>query len=155
MARLYSFVPLVAALMLSACAAPTISRPSMSYVAPEITASDAQLLAADSVAYLADPLPPAKTTVMLDPPSNGDHDTLTAAMLDALRARGYGVTVVDPKTGTATGEGVPLRYVAAPALNGVVLRLQFQGIEAARFYPRSSDGKLLPDSAPITVRGGK
>lgn len=155
MARLLSLAPLAAALLLSACAAPPISRPSMSYVAPEITASDAKMLAADSVAYLADPLPPAKTTVLLDPPSSTDHDTLTAPMLDALRARGYGVTVVDPKTGTATGEGVPLRYLATPALNGVVLRLQFQSIEAASFYPRSADGKLVPNGTPITVRGEK
>lgn len=152
MARIYSLLPLLAAVVLSACAT---SRPSMSYVAPEITAADAQVLAADSVAYLANPLPPARTTLLLDPPSDGKHDALTGAMLNSLRARGYGVAVVDPKTGVPAGQGVPLRYLASPALSGVVLRLQFQGVEAASYYPRTTDGKLLPNGAPFTVRGGK
>lgn len=152
MARIYSLVPLVAAVLLSACAT---SRPSMSYVAPEITSADAQLLAASSVGYLADPLPPARTTLVLDPPNSAKHDALTVAMLNALRARGYGVSVVDPKTGAAAGQGVPLRYLASPAASGVVLRLQFQGVEAASFYPRTADGKLLSSGAPFTVRGGK
>lgn len=94
MARIHSLLPLVAAVLLSACAT---SRPSMSYVAPEITSADAQLLAAASVGYLADPLPPARTTLVLDPPNSAKHDALTVAMLNALRARGYGVSVVDPK----------------------------------------------------------
>lgn len=142
-------LPLAAAVFLSACAT---SRPSMSYVSPDITPSDAQILAAGSVAYLADPLPPAKTTIVLDPPSSGKHDALTAAMLRSLRARGYGVTVVDPKTGVAAGEGTPLRYIASPLENGFLVRLQFQAVEATRFYPRSADGKLL-FGAPYMVRG--
>lgn len=151
MARIHSLMPLAAALLLSACAT---SRPSMSYVSPEISAGDAQILAAASVQYLADPLPPARTTLVLDPPSSGKHDALTAAMLNSLRARGYGVSVADPKTGVAAGQGVPLRYLASPAFSGVVLRLQFQGVEATSFYPRTAAGKLSA-GAPFTVRGGK
>ena len=149
---LRKLLPLAAVVLLSACAT---SRPSMSYVAPEVTAADAQVLAAVSVAYLADPLPPARTTLVLDPPLSGKHDALTAAMLNSLRARGYGVSLVDPKTGTAAGQGTPLRYLASPLASGVVLRLQFQGVEATRFYPRTTNGKLLSDGAPFTVRGGK
>lgn len=150
MARLHLIAPLAAALLLSACAT---SRPTMSYVEPTVTASDAQTLASDTVAYLADPLPPARTTIVLDPPAAKDHDALTAAMLPALRARGYGVTLVDPQTGKAGGAGVPLRYIASPLDSGVLLRLQYQGTEASRYYPRSSNGQLLP-GAPFTVRGG-
>ncbi|MFU6542265.1 conjugal transfer protein TrbH [Pseudomonas aeruginosa] len=125
----------------------------MSYVEPTVTASDAQTLASDTVVYLADSLPPARTTLVLDPPAAKDHDALTAAMLPALRARGYGVTLVDPQTGKAGGAGVPLRYIASPLDSGVLLRLQYQGIEASRYYPRSSNGQLLL-GAPFTVRGG-
>lgn len=146
------FLPLVAAVFLSGCA---ISRPTMSFVAPELTASDAQVLAADSLAYLADPLPPARTTIILDPPLNGQHDALSGPFELSFRSRGYGVLVVDPKTGVAAGQGTPLRYLASPLESGVVLRLQFQGNEATRFYPRSSGGKLLSNGAPFTVRGGK
>ncbi|WP_227650638.1 hypothetical protein [Klebsiella pneumoniae] len=49
--------------------------------------------------------------------------------------------------------GVPLRYIASPLDSGVLLRLQYQGIEASRYYPRGSNGQLLP-GAPFTVRGG-
>lgn len=152
MARILALLPLAAAVLLSACAT---SRPSMSYVAPEVTPVDAQTLAADTVAYLADPLPPARTTLVLDPPAGAKHDALTGAMLVALRARGYGVSVVDPKTGKAAGQGTPLRYLASPLYRGVVLRLQFQGVEASRFYPRTASGKLVPADAPFTVRGGQ
>ncbi|WP_443694974.1 conjugal transfer protein TrbH [Pseudomonas sp.] len=127
----------------------------MSYVAPELTGSDAQVLAADSMAYLADPLPPARTTLILDPPLSGQNDALSALFELSFRGRGYGVLVVDPKTGLAAGQGTPLRYLASSFESGVVLRLQFQGSEATRFYPRSTGGKLLSNGAPFMVRGGK
>ncbi|MBD8483925.1 conjugal transfer protein TrbH [Pseudomonas coleopterorum] len=152
MTRILALVPLAAAVLLSACAT---SRPSMSYVAPEVTAADAQTLAADTVAYLSDPLPPARTTLVLDPPTHAKHDALTVAMLNALRARGYGVSIVDPKTGVPAGQGTPLRYLASPLYSGMVLRLQFQGVEASRFYPRTASGKLVPADADFMVRGSK
>jgi len=146
MARLYFILPL-ATITLSACAT---SRPTMSYVEPTVTASDAQVLANDTVTYLSDTLPPARTILVLDTPVTKDHDALTAAMLPALRARGYGVTLVNPQTGAA---GMPLRYMASSLDSGVLLRLQYQDIEASRYYPRSSNGQLLLD-APFTVRVG-
>ncbi|EJD3148822.1 conjugal transfer protein TrbH [Salmonella enterica] len=152
MTRARMFLPLFAALVLSACAT---SRPSMSYVAAEVTSSDARTLAADAVAYLADPLPPAHTTLVLDPPAASGQDVLTPAMLAALRARGYGVTVADAKTGAAAGKGTPLRYLASPLDSGVVMRLQYLGVEASRFYPRTTNGQLLSNGAPFIVRGGQ
>jgi len=144
------FLSLVVALALSACA--TTSRPSMSYVAPTVTASDAQTLADDAVQHLADPLPPARTTLVLDTP-RGANDALTASMLEKLRARGFGVTQADPQTGPKADQGTPLRYLASPLENGVVLRLQYLGREATKFYPRTADGRLL-NTAPFTVREG-
>jgi hypothetical protein len=146
------FLPLAVAILLSGCA---VSRPTTSYVAPELTAADAQVLAADSVAYLADSLPPARTTLILDPPLSGKHDSLSALYELSFRGRGYGVLVVDPKTGVAAGQGTLLRYLASPFESGVVLRLQYQGVESTRFYPRNAGGKLLSNGAPFMVRGAK
>ncbi|WP_244149732.1 conjugal transfer protein TrbH [Xenorhabdus eapokensis] len=135
---------------MSAC---VTTRPSMSYVAPEITAKDAQVLATDAVSHLENPLPPARTTVSLDPPiSNAQPDVLTPALLAALRMRGYGVTITDRKTGRVAGKAMLLRYLASPFESGVIMRLQYLGIEASRFYPRATDGTLLLNGAPFTVR---
>lgn len=158
MQNLRFIVPVVAALALSACAT---SRPSMSYVAPEITYSDAQTMATDAVNFLADPLPPAHTTLILDPPrpkqpasAVNPTDALTAAMTEKLRARGYGISVVtdDEHKDATARKGTALRYLASPLDNGIVLRLQFGGQEATKLYPRTTDGKLMP-SGPFMLRG--
>lgn len=146
-------VPVALSLTLAACA--TAPRPTMSYAAQEITATDANILASDAVAHLADPLPPAKTTLVLDAPrpESGMADVMTPAMLEKLRARGYGVVQADAEKGPQAGEGTVLRYLASPLNNGVVLRLQYEKQEASRFYPRTKDGALVP-GAPFAVRNG-
>lgn len=136
------------ALLLSACAT---TRPTMSYVSPELTDNDAAVLAGDTARHLADRLPPAKSTVVLDPPA-GQSDVMTAALLAKLREAGYGVVEADRQAGPKQGEGTPVRYLVSPLENGVVLRLQYLGIEASRFYPRTANGALL-SSGPFTVRG--
>lgn len=147
----YLLESIAAAFLLSACAT---SRPTMSYVEPTVTIMDAQTLANDTVAFLADPLPPARTTLFIDPPVVKGADALTATIVPALRARGYGVSLVDQKTGQASGQGVLLRYIASSLDSGLLLRLQYLGVEASRYYPRSYDSSLLP-GAPFTVRGGR
>ncbi len=152
MRKLRFLLPLVVALTLGACAT---SRPSMSYVAPEVTASDAQTVAEDAVKFLAEQLPPARTTLLLDPPaatSSSSADTLTAAISEKLRERGYGIAiVVDARPESQAGQGTPLRYLAAPLENGIVLRLQYSGQEASKLYPRTTDGRLLTNG-PFTLR---
>lgn len=145
-------MPVVLSLTLAACAT---SRPTMSYVAKEITPADAVTLASDAVAHLAAPLPPAHTTLVLDAPpvAAGQADVLTPVMVEKLRERGYGVTEADAKTGPQDGQGTMLRYLASPMDNGVVLRLQYLQSEASRFYPRGADGALIP-GAPFAVRNG-
>lgn len=129
------------------------TRPSMSYVAPEVTANDATVLAADAAEHLAPALPPARTTLVLDPPASQQNDVMTPAMIEQLRATGYGVVQVEPNRPKDAPqiEGVPLRYLVSPLQAGVLMRLQYQGIEAARFYPRATDGSLV-EAAPFTVR---
>ncbi len=145
-------LPVLAALALSACAT---SRPSMSYVAPEVTASDARTLATDAVDFLADPLPPAKTTLLLDPPAvrqGAAPDVLTPAITDSLRARGYGLAVVvDDRPASKDVQAIPFRYLASPLDNGIVLRLQFKGQEATKLYPRTTAGTLLTNG-PFLLR---
>lgn len=155
--RLHLFASLAVALTLGACA--TTPRPSASYVDPAINSADAKTLADDAAAYLSGPLPPAHTTLVIDPPAARDmSDVLTPALQIALRAKGYGIFILsadrpsakelpEPQTGTV------LRYLANPLETGVVLRLQFHGMEASRFYQRSNDGVLLPNGFPFTVGG--
>ncbi|OHV78536.1 hypothetical protein [Rhizobium sp. LCM 4573] len=144
-------IPVVAAVMmavlLSAC---TTMRSTVSYVSPELTPLDAQLLAADSASHLSGALPAAKTTLVLDPPAGGDR--LTPAMMTKLRDAGFGV--VEAKNGDQQVQGVALRYLASPLENGVVLRLQYEGVEASRFYPRTASGALA-SASPFTVREPK
>ena len=78
---------------------------------------------------------------------------MTPAMVEQLRATGYGVVEAprNPGKDAPPVEGVPLRYLVSPLQAGVLMRLQYRGVEAARFYPRSTDGSLV-EAAPFTVR---
>jgi len=139
-------------LLASALAGCASMRPSMSFVAPEITAPDAAKLAADAAQWLAKPLPPARTTIVLDPPaSSRQGDVMTPAMVEQLRASGFGVVQVPKGKDAPTPQGVPVRFLVSPLDTGVLMRLQYQGVEAARFYPRSTSGALV-EAAPFTVR---
>lgn len=151
--------PVALALTLAACAT---SRPGSSYVAQEISAADAQVMAGDTVAFLADPFPPARTTLVLHPPkaNPGHPDTLTPVLIERLRERGYGITTVGTKEegqDAQAGAGEALRYLATPmataTASGVVLRLQYLNQEATRFYLRNADGTLSYGS-PFSVREG-
>lgn len=134
--------------LLSACA----SMPrDASFAAPEITAADATTLATDSAQHLATALPPARTTLLLQPAKT---DVLTAALLRQLIDHGFGVIEADPRAKgaqSAPADAVSLRYLASPFDAGVVVRLQYRGIEASRYYPRAADGSLVT-AAPFTVR---
>lgn len=142
-------VSIALAAVISGCAS---NRPSMSYVAPEITATDAALLATDTVKFLTGPLPPAHTTLQLDAPAaSSKPDVLTPVLLEKLRARGYGVVEADSKTGPVRGQGVMIRFLASPLDHGVVLRLQYPQREASRYYPRGADGQLAAGTE-FTVR---
>ena len=151
------FIPLVitAFVLMSACATSRPSISSISYVAPEVRANDAQTLASDAVNFLAAALPPAKTTLLLNPPATGQSatpDVLTSALTDRLRRRGYGIAVVvDERPTSQTTQATPLRYLASPLDNGIVLCLQFKGQEATKLYPRTTNGTLLANG-PFLLR---
>lgn len=143
---------ILAASALSGCA--SLPSSSMSYVSSKITApSDASVMAYDAANYLTTALPPAKTTLVLDPPQATQGNFLTPTLEAALRSKGYAVSELskNPSPSTQPPKGVQLRYLVSPLDTGVLLRLQYEGIEAARFYPRAKDGALTV-GAPFTVR---
>jgi hypothetical protein len=127
---------------------------STSYVSARITApADARLVADDAASYLTHPLPPAQTTLVLDPPQRVQGNGMTPTFEAALRSMGYAVTELSrkPSPTAKPPKGVPLRYLVSPLDSGVLLRLQYEGVEAARFYPRAGNGALTI-GAPFTVR---
>lgn len=139
-------VPLVAVTLLSAC---TTMRPTMSYVAPGLSAADAETIATDSVAHLASALPPAKTTIILDPQRS---DILTVAMQEKLSARGFGVVMHNKANkGSDEQQGTQLRYISTPLEHGYALRLQYNNTEATRYYPRTTAGDITA-VAPFVIR---
>ncbi|MCC8943106.1 conjugal transfer protein TrbH [Bradyrhizobium sp. Arg68] len=150
MNRFRILIMMALVLALGACAT---TRPTMSFVAGGLSPADAMVLANDVATHLADSLPPAKSSLVLDPPASRNADVLTPVLLTKLRSAGYGVIEADPRTGAKSGEGTPVRYLVSPLDNGVVLRLQYLGVEATRFYPRSAGGALVA-AGPFTVRGG-
>lgn len=120
------------------------TRPTMSYVAPQLTAADADVISADVVDYLARELPPAKTVLTLDPPP---QDMIGPALIEQLPKKGFGMGFVDPNdNATEHPERTLLRYVVVPFDSGFAVRLQYQGKEASRFYNRTTDGGLIAAS---------
>lgn len=143
---------ILAASALTGCA--TLPSSSMSYVSSKITVpSDASLMAYDAANYLTTVLPPAQTTLILDPPQATQGNFLTPTLEAALRSKGYAVFELSntPSPSMQPLKGVQLRYLVSPLDTGVLLRLQYEGVEAARFYPRNKDG-VLTDGAAFTVR---
>jgi hypothetical protein len=132
----------------------TNMRPSESYVPPNIAASDAAKLATDTTAWLVEALPPAHTTVIIDPPTyNPQDDVLTPAIMQSLREAGYGVIELE-ENALSLPNGVVVRYLVSPITDGLILRLQYKNIEAARIYARGDDG-ALGSTAPFTVRSAQ
>lgn len=137
----------VACAVLAGCAT---TRPGMSYVSSEISPTDARTLAADAAQHLAVPLPAAKTTIVLYP-TGQRQDALTPAFTEALRATGFGVSIAPREKDAPAPDGVPVRYLVSPLDYGILMRLEYQHREAARFYVRATDGSLVK-AAPFTVR---
>lgn len=139
-----AFAILIVALLLAGCAT---TRPGASFVTPEITAPDSVVLAADTTDYLRTIYPAANTTLALEAPADKAANALTPALNVALRDAGFAVLEA---AGNAQ-EGQRIRYLVSLLDHGVALRLQYQGVEATRFYHRDTNGGLVA-AAPFTVR---
>ncbi|WP_052494158.1 hypothetical protein [Nitrosospira sp. NpAV] len=106
-----------------------------SYVAPDISKSDADELTMDMSQFLMNQLPAAKTTLELEPLKNPLH----AMLLDQLARKGFGIVESMPQTGQ---QGEQLRYLVTRLDRGLLVRLRYQDKEASRFYDRTVDGRL-------------
>lgn len=165
---------LLAGLLSGGCA----TYQATSYVASGLSAEDAKVIAKDVAKFLKrqPDLPPANTTLVLNLPScqlAACDDALTPALEQRLTKVGYGVALSSELESAAAGEegqegapsgipahhtGVPLYYLASIStspLTGVILRLQYLGVEASRLYPRTAKGKrkgTLLSSGAFAVR---
>lgn len=121
-----------------------------SYMAPIVTSADRHVIAADASAHLATILPPARTTILLQPSVD---ESAVDPFVTGLREAGFGVIedVQRRRVAAPPPQGTKLRYIVAPFETGIVLRLQYQRREDARFYDRAADGSLIVAS-PFTVR---
>ncbi|BCT69512.1 hypothetical protein [Nitrosospira sp. NRS527] len=107
-----------------------------SYLAPDISDTDADEVAMDVAQFLSAQLLAAKTTLELQSSENKLHLTL----LDQLMVKGFGV--IQSKQPTEQQSAVQLRYKVTPLYKGVLVRLRYGGQEASRFFDRANDGHL-------------
>jgi uncharacterized protein YceK len=119
-----------------------------SYVAPEISKSDADEVAMDMAQFLAVQLPPAKTTIDLQLSANKLH----LKLIDQLMVRGFGI--VQSKAQSEHQGAVPLRYTVTTFDKGVLVELRYGGHVASRYLPRGNDGHLSLHNK-YAVRGVK
>lgn len=144
-----SSVLILAAFSLTGCQ--TQGDFSSSSVSVQLPAAAARQLADDAALYLANVLPPARTTLRIVPGKQEAQDSVSPAMLVALREKGYGVIVSNEHDQQHSAADVPVRFMVSRLENGVLLRLDYGSSEATRFYLRTADTRLAPASA-FTVR---
>lgn len=111
-----------------------------SYVAPEVSHAEYEKIARDMARFLSAQLPPAKTTIELDPSGTSFHDIF----FNELVWRGFGVVESKPEDGENT---VPLRYFVTILDTGIVVRMKYSQQVAGRFYNRTGAGQLSFASA--------
>lgn len=133
-------VILAAALALSGCAA---SGAATSFVQVPATVKVNQV-AANMTGLVAHVLPPAHTTVKIEPPARKAGKKFAASFEAAMRARGFGVS---------TTAGVPVRYAVSVFNKAVLLRVWAGKSVVSRAYQANDAGKLVPVS-PMTVGKG-
>jgi len=145
--RRRSLFPVLAALGLAGCAGGL----DTSYVGPLTAPADAAVLASGITEFMASRLPPASTTLALDPlASDQASNALTPALTAALRKRGFATV----EAGNVAPPGARrLRYWVTPMQAGNLVRLAIDGgaIEGSRFFVRNSIGGLQA-GGPFTVK---
>lgn len=149
-----SVILLASVIGLTGCA--TIPTNQMSYVSGSVQSNpDTASLCRDVADFLATKLPPAKTTLLLEPvPAMSASNSVTPALQTALRQVGFGVAELSPYPSTTTPapSGIHLRYLVTPLDHGVSVRLYFDGLSAAKYYPRTKSGKLGTGTAFMILK---
>jgi hypothetical protein len=133
-------------IMLTGCA--TLDAGSGGSWVESLAAKDAPRLVAVIGDLVQQRLPPAKATLVIEPPQSGQMDNPIAAQLAAdLRHKGY--ALVEPAQ--AGADAHHLRYLITRRGDGVLLRVVLDRIEASRLLARSKSGELEA-SAPFAIR---
>jgi hypothetical protein len=118
-----------------------------SWVEP-LAVKDAPRLVAAIGDLVQQRLPPARATLVIEPPQSGQTDNPIAAQLAAaLRHKGYALV----ETAQAGADAHHLRYLITRRGDGVLLRVALDKIEAARLLARGKSGELEA-SAPFAIR---
>lgn len=112
------------------------------YVAPEVNHVEAGKIARDMAKFLAAQLPPARTTIEIDPAGTSFHDILFTELV----WRGFGV-VEHPED-----DSVRLRYFVTTLDTGIVVRMRYNDQVAGRFYNRSR-GQLFANVYVVREAG--
>lgn len=100
----------------------------MDYVSPEVSLEESRKITSDMALFLADQLPPARTTIDLVPATSQFHEMLATE----LAWRGFGVSA-----GMAE-DTIQLRYLVTILDSGIVVRMKYQDRMAGRFYRRGN-----------------
>lgn len=127
-------------LALSGCASfPQLTNPSqsVSYTAGEISPGNLEWIAQDMVQFLSTQLPPATTTIELEPSASLFKDIL----MEQLSDNGFGIVEADHK------HAVPIRHFITILDGGVLVRLNYRDNVASRYYQYSQEGELSSASA--------
>ena len=103
----------------------------MNYVAPEVSLADSEKIAADMARFLANQLPPARTTIGL----SGSSSMFNEMLVNELAWRGFGIS----EGGSGDDEQVvQLRYFVTILDTGIVVRMRYNAHVAGRFYQRGT-----------------
>lgn len=100
-----------------------------------------QEIAANLTGLVAHALPPAQTTVMLQPAAGPAGKNVGQAFDTAMRSRGFGVS---------TKTGIKVRYAVSTFDQSILLRVWTKNEVLSRAYQPDKAGKLVPVS-PMTV----
>lgn len=116
-----------------------------SYLTPFSSDSDADVIAADIAAFVADQMPAGTAKVVVYPaPGN---DTLVPKLLPALQAQRL---VVESGKNALAPDVHQLRYQVDPLEQGELVRIELDRNTAAQLLTRDSAGSLEP-SGPFTI----
>lgn len=102
-----------------------------SYVAPEISPAEIDRISADLTGFLAQQLPPGRTTLAFKPELTLFHDVF----LDELASRGYGIA-----TAKAPEDAVHVEYYLTILDGGILARINYKDRIASRHYRRTEQG---------------
>lgn len=114
------------------------TNPNASFVDPSISNGDVDTIAMDMAQFLGTRLPPAKTTVVVESFRNAFY----ARFREQLTVRGFGFV----EGSQHSTDAVLLRYRVTPLDLGFLVRMEYNGLVASRFYRRANDGNLALNS---------